>query len=291
MAYYEQLMKVNIAEAVQRMGLKMDYDGKVRIPYHLELESPWIEQGACPKRECLLWKDIFFDNFRVIHPGCMSCWKTYYVPQSVKELFEIYEIQKDNAQHGIVPSCKCGVETRPYTGRLGGYGAFWYNPLGCGLEEARKNTEKLSAVYKRKLLLKRGCTEMEQYTIRNYRKPSSEWVDFLKPSKEKLQILDLTFLVDPTYRTKRRPIALRLKTEALWIRYAFEHGDKTYREYTDGPMAPTLEQYRNSIHNEKDIDDGTVWEQYRTTGINQERVGGLDGKQEKALITSLEGIE
>ena len=290
MSLYENLQKVNIADAVKNLGLAMDYDGKVRIKHKLMIDSPWIEKPPCADRNCLLWKDIFFDHFRVIHPGCMSCWKTYCFPETVKELFEIYELQKDNEAHGIMSSCKCGVETRPYTGQLGGYAAFWYNPLGCGLEKARENTQRLSEIYKRPLLLKRGCTEMEQYTIRTYRKDSSEWEKFLEPSKAKLEILELTFEVDKKELFKPKPLSVVFQTLGHWIRYAFEHGDMTYLEFTDHPLKPVLRQYMDSIDKGKEIDDGYLWNDYRKHGINKERVGGVDGKQEQALLTSLEGL-
>lgn len=287
MAHFEKLMKVNIADAVQAMGLKMSYSGKVNIPYHLELDNAWIEQGACPNRECLLWKDIIFEKFNIIHPGCVSCWKTFYRPKNLKELYEIYELQKRNAEHGIVPSCKCGIETRPYVGGLGGYGAFWYNSLGCGLDQARENTKQLSEVYGKELQLKRGCTEMEQFTIGRLGMDSTKWNDLIEIAKEKLSILELTFEVDTEYRRHPRPLALRIKTETRWIRWAAEHGDLTYLDFVDQALIPSLHIYTKSIDRGRDIDDGAIWNHYRRYGANDERVGGTHGKQEKALIAEL----
>lgn len=289
MGYYEKLGKINIAEAVQAMGLRMDYDGKVRVPYHLELDNAWIEQGFCPKRHCLLWKDFMFDKFQVIHPGCVSCWKTYCKPKDLKELFRIYEIQKTEKKRGIVPACKCGIETRSYSGNLGGYGAFWYNTLGCGLKKARENTERLSEVYGIELFLKRGCTEMEQFTISRLGKDSSEWGEIWEYGKEKLKILELTFLIDMGYK-KARPLPLVLKTEKRWIDWAIQHGDMTYLDFCDGRKIPELRQYFGSIDKAEEIDDGTIWRDYYRCGVDEERIGGVHGKQEETLLTSLEGL-
>lgn len=288
MSYYEKLSKVNIAEAVQAMGFKMDFDGRVRIPYHLDLQTPWIEQGICKDRNCFLWKGIMFDNFKVIHPGCMSCWKIFYIPKNLKDLFDVYEIQKSQSFASIVPSCKCGIETRNYTGRLGGYGAFWYNPLGCGLEKARENTAKLSEIYKRKLRLKRGCTEMEQFTITRLGLDSSRWEELLDIARQKLEIIEATFDINPLERSVKRPLSLRLKTEKWWIEWAADHGDMTYLEFVDKPFIPSLRMYENSIDRGKEIDDGYLWNYYKKHGLRKDIDDKCSRGTEETLIATLE---
>ncbi len=287
MGHYEKLMKLNIADAVEAMGLKMDYDGRVNIPYSLKLKTAWIEQGNCPDRLCLLWLDIFFTHFQVIHPGCMSCWKIFYKPKTLRELYDIYEMQKHNEAHGVVPSCKCGIETRPYSGNLGGYGAFWYNPLGCGLDQARENLGRLKQIYGKKLLLKRGCTEMEQFTIQRLGVDSTKWDQLLLPSAEKLKVLEEVFFTNPNYRNENRPLPVILKTEASWIRHAAHHGDLTYLDFTDGKLIPSLHIYGDSIDRGKDIDDGHIWRHYNEQKSTTKADGGKGSKSKKAIFTKL----
>lgn len=290
MGKYEDLVSGNLVKAIKAMGLRMGYDGKVNVPYHLELETPWIEQGACPDRECLLWKDIIFENFRVIHPGCMSCWKIYYFPETVEELFDVYEQQKSQSFSRIVPSCKCGIETRGYSGHLGGYAAFWYNPLGCGLKQARENTKRLSELYQKELRLKRGCTEMEQFTINKFGADSTRWNRMIELTKEKLERLEDLFIVDTAYRKERRPEALRRDTEQRWIEYAAQHGDQTYLKFTDGKLVPELKTYHGSIDTEKEIDDGFIWKYYLKHRC-QDSNGGESRGEKKVLIANLEEAE
>jgi len=288
MARYEELMRQNIADAVQAMRLKMDYDGTVTIPYALELDNNWIEQGIDPERNCLLWLNIFFEHFRVIHPGCMSCWKIFYKPATLRELYEIYDLQKKGIWKGIVPSCKCGIENRPYSGNLGGYAAFWYNPLGCGLRKARENLKKLRKIFGKDLQLKRGCTEMEQFTVSHLGMDSSRWNELIPAAKKKLEMLERTFRVDDSYKRYNRPMPVKVKTEAAWIRHAAHHGDLTYLSYVEKALIPSLHMYRNSIDRERDIDDGYIWKQYSKSKSGSKSGGSRDdGKQEEAIFTEL----
>jgi hypothetical protein len=51
------------------------------------------------------------------------------VVPTLKELFKVLDYQQSHEDN-----CKCGVEKRVYTGKLGSYGAYWYAPMKEGLE-------------------------------------------------------------------------------------------------------------------------------------------------------------
>lgn len=286
MGLYEDNAKINIIPQIKNTSLKIDLDGKVRIPRTMKFRhNPWIENDVCQDRNCNLWLDVYFKLYHVIPRGCMACWKTYYIPKSLEELFEVHKFQQDKSMKVVPIPAKCGIETRPYSGRLGGYAAFWYNPLGCGLSEARRNTYKLGTALGKELSLKRGCTEMEQYSIRNFALKSDDW-DKLRTSLMDMKeaLLDATFVVEGQ-PLRKTPTALQIDIIQTWIEHAVEHGDMTYRQYTDQDLIPKLMQYSNSIHNIKDFPNE------RSNWITkQEGNSGDTCKEESLRIETLEAV-
>lgn len=284
MGLYESLKKMNVVEAIRATGYKMDLDGKVRIPLKGDTDGVWLSRTKDPQRECIKWLSVYFQYFKVIHPGCMSCWKIFYFPRTVEELFEIHEKQKEH-KLGRIANCKCGIETRAYSGRLGGYAAFWYNKLGCGLDKAREVCKQLGEEYQLPLKLKRGCTEMEQFTINHLGLDSSEWDRLLEPARHKLTLLEHIFELDESkIPVQTQMVVNDIKTR--WIEFAAEHGDMTYRKFVDKEFFPQLKEYSSSIDRGRDIDDGRIWRDYKKFGIGEELTCKQNG--EPKIITSFE---
>lgn len=255
MALYEELARINILGAIKGR-FKMNTDGRIPITLTMDLNQVWINNGRDPNRECILWLWTFFKYYSVLPSHCLCCWKTYCAPESLRELMEIHKFQQEDSRTFADISCKCGIEIRPFSGGLGQYRAFWYNPLSGGLAQARKNTHTLSEALGRKLFLKRGCTEMEQFTRAAFNKGSDSWEDVVNAGmKFKQELLESTFFIDGEMPNKL-PKALEVDILQRWIEFAAEHGDQTYLDFVDKPFFPKLTQYIGSIHNPKDFPGG-----------------------------------
>lgn len=152
---------------------------------------------------------------------------------------------------------KCGVERRPYTGNAGGYAAFWYSPLPCGLGIARKvrdHVEQRIAGEVRKeplkegeVIVKRGCTEFEcTYS------PSDKWEEIARMYNWE-QKLPRIMSIAPKM-TKQRvnggseyPVT-EIRNKREWIEHAVAYGDKTYLRYTNGPLTTKPLNYKYTTH-------------------------------------------
>ena len=242
MALYEELARVDVISPVINLlksgKFAMDWDGKIKPEERVPFDRYWITNVFCPDRKCHLWAPIYFNKYRIIPKGCRSCWKVVLNPKTLRELFDVMNIQNNMK----IPA-KTGLELRPYTGNVGGYGAYWYAPLADGLEGGRKMFKKLSEKFDRKdLILKRGCTEME---LKYY--PSSIWDDFREGWDLKEALLDATYECVKERPTKE-PGAYITYTMMQWIEWAFEHGDQTYRDYTDQDFKLAYELYHHGGH-------------------------------------------
>lgn len=257
MALYEKLVEFDLIPRILDMGLRLEWDGTVKVesPYP-DPRNRWIEAKVCEDRLCGLWLHIFFSYFQLVPTHCMGCWKIFYAPKTIKELFEIHKIQVDS--NFDLPS-KCGLELRSITGGIGGYRAFWYNPLGCKLEEARANCARVEKLLGgRKVQLKRGCTEMEVRTRRFFGIGSDDWGKLINPKSMDLQkLLEETFI--PCYEHHINPPLLWRHIKRKWIEFAMEHarvtGDTTYKELIE-PSSDLIDvvTYLGSIHRSKDYE-------------------------------------
>lgn len=210
-----------------------------------ELDSPWIVVPDS-QRECLIPHSFLLPYFNIIAQDCFDCWKCVYRPPTLKKLFEVFEFQQ---KRGI--SAKCGIERRGYSGHKGGYGAFWYVPLGSGLKEAREYTKDLNKQLSgigASVFLKRGCTEFE-----NVFGPSDKWDHLREPFAEFEKGLRKYIVVENevplnTEAGKER----ELDVIQRWIIHAAEHGDPTYLEYKEKPFWAPSVTYNGSSHREED---------------------------------------
>lgn len=239
MSLYEELKQIEIISPVLSLlksgKLKMDWDGKIRLEERVPFDRYWITNVFCPDRMCQIWTPIYFKRYGIIPKGCRNCWKVVLKPKTLRSLMEVNSIQKSLG----IPS-KCGLELRPYTGNVGGYGAYWYAPLDGGLEAGREMFVKLRKEFpSESLILKRGCTEMEMLV-----QPSSSWDKYADEWDFKEGLLNTTFVCESERPTKE-PTAYVTYTLMQWIEWAFEHGDETYRDFTDHSFELVYELYQH----------------------------------------------
>jgi len=201
--------------------------------------EPWIF-GLWPRdRTCELWYQIYFIFYSFIPKGCLGCWKVVYRPKTVVALMKIHDLQYGKHRKQGIYS-KCGMESRKFVSGL--YNAFWYAPLGCGLEDARKFHKKVARDIRdrvgiqAKVILKHGCTEMEQFTIRAFGVGSDKWDELYEKLKwEKLEKrLEGKYRIDNEEKIYRPQDLERDHQKRKCVEWACSWGDETYLQLTNG---------------------------------------------------------
>jgi len=282
---YQRLSASNIlAPIMQRIkagAFEISPDHKIHLDGSILPERPWLTHMVDLERKCGKWHEVYFRYYSIIPEGCRNCWKIVFKPETVTELFQLRDLQRT-----MDISSKCGIETRGFTGNRGGYAGFWYVPLNAGLKGAREMhafvDAKIQARFgresKRVVRLKRGCTEMENYTLKMLNVGSNKWdeIAIRMNMNEKEQLLD-TIFVDPIV-IESVPTMCEINTEQLFIDFAFEYGDLSYLEHTGGiPHMPPLVFYEDSNHKHQDFK--STW---RNNGPNIDR---LDNAEDELLGT------
>ena len=239
MGYYEELVDRTIALPIIDLfkGYGLTTEGEKIGPAlfrPLKYDTPWIWSGHCQSRICGVWREIYFNRYGFISRNCFRCWKIVVRMNTLVELYKIYELQKQLAESDSKTyNGKCGAELRPYCLGKGRYAAFWYGSMrnNDGLTEARelahdirrriRETEETRHL---KVILKRGCTEMEKKAG-----PSNLWTypDSLHDYEDEL---DRSFSI-PDNNNEEQPKWLRDFIETQW----FQHARNTYD--------PTLSQF------------------------------------------------
>ena len=248
MALYDELAEIDIVTPILR-DHKIRYTKEGDPVIALEsvyVDSPWIHHRVYGGRQCSLWH-IYFNKYGIVPLGCRSCWKVVMAIKTLDQLMHIKEVQKTSKYN-----CKCGLETRPVTGGLGEYRAFWYAPLNAGLAGGREMFKDLQKQFPGvKIILKRGCTEFES---RYY--PSGSW-DVLAEEQHwnlKEELLNTLFAVQET-RDKGTPSVIEPSVIRKWIEWAYEHhkatGDQSCFKYMEeAPIKPPM-TYHSSQHEAK----------------------------------------
>ena len=189
--------------------------------------TPWCHAKHCPGTHCSLDHQIIFDSYHIIHPRCMSCWKTVVTPKNFDELMIWYNIQN----HGEINFAgKCGIELRDYTPKF--YGAYHY---ARSLEEGREQYEVVKKLAKKYLskktaegvLLKRACTEFEMI-----KGPSHSWHLTVKDEKI-IEMID-QYVAFPLVNTDQNKIIAHPHVQLRWLLWAHANGDMSYKKYNGG---------------------------------------------------------
>jgi hypothetical protein len=186
---------------------------------------PWIFiNNDARMKFCWFWNQICTQVFNIIPSNCrFNCWKIVIKPNNVKELFECYDILKQ-----IDLPSKIGMDLRDYT--HGAWAGFVYNDT---LEEGRSHFKQVRAALPKKVpvILKRGCTEMEQI------KPSNTWNEMAEKDLDTEKKLMDRFSFDERHFTQGKWQKEEIKEN--WIKHAIKIGDPTAREtaekYSDDP--------------------------------------------------------
>jgi len=231
MNQYETLSKADLITKLKPMfdkgALHLRNDGKIDQDTRLTYNSPWIHQRIAPNRNCGLYH-IYYNHFGFIHSRCQECWKVVVRPRTLSELDKLRQIQKK-----LDTPSKCGIEKRDTV--CGLYGGYFYND---SLEKGRDCYKLVRATISPEItvLLKRGCTEFEiggepsdLWEVTEDQKELEEYLnDWVVSNVEKLPQPD--HLKDTVFRS--------------WIHWAYQHGDMTYLDYTDGkPLFPPYKTY------------------------------------------------
>jgi hypothetical protein len=259
MALYHELAAIDVIDPILHLRQSIPATNpKIMLDSAINLPHPWIHSGERKDRNCGRFT-FYFNNYKFIPRNCRLCWKITFHPRTLKEAFDTIDLQR---KQGF--SAKVGMEKRDYTQCKGGYSAFWYCPLGCGLDRARARFEEVRKFVDEGLgretgmILKRGCTEFERHF------GASDGWDALARKEgwdRKEDLLDAVFEDDGYWKHAHHPSFVEVNTRLHMIHWAFEShkltGDETFKEYVGGDVLPPLLTYHNSIHSEKDFPE--VW--------------------------------
>jgi len=236
----EDLLRPIIGFLQRSSNYHLGEDGMVHTTmWGVEPDTPWVHNYSDPKKDCGLWHHIMFDLYGFIPTLCMECWKIVVIMDTVEQLFDMDEMQRELGEFS-----KCGIEVRDYTPRL--YGAYFYND---SIEQGQERYHQVVAAMKKrpilaslleekdeddfpkKIILKRGCTEFE----RKFPK-SNNWVATEEQVEMEKRIIAL---FDRDFPLSHQLLNQKPHVYRKWIEYAASHGDKTYLKFNDGkPLFP-----------------------------------------------------
>jgi len=201
----------------------------------IEPKSPWVFSGsqkgfdAGNRLFCDLWF-LWSRIYNFIPRHCMNCWKITFHPRNLKETILTWEVQ----QEMNLPS-KVGMELRKYVPGL--WSAFWYAneeelPVEARLlrKEVERKVLEVLPVSTTKIILKRGCTEMEHRFG-----PSNAWKS--APQADKVED-ELNALFDWNETYYPQPENLKVNILRSWVEYAWANGDQSVWEYADKASFP-----------------------------------------------------
>lgn len=248
MKLYEKLLGVDPIQRVENLvdqgAFDLDENSNIIVPGVAYFANhAWVHTAKDTQRRCMKWYQIYWAKYGLISAGCHGCFKVVVRPLTLKQLFGVYEVQ----QRMGLPA-KCGIERRQNSRGL--YRGFWYAPLSQGLEGGRDLYKKVRTKLKQsgldlKMILKRGCTEMEQA-----RGASDQW-EYTPQMAMYEDVLDAVIVEMPT--SKHTPKVLDMHIQRKWIEWAWEMGDPTVWEYASKDSFPSAVTYHDSIHSPKDF--------------------------------------
>ena len=223
-----------------RAGYTINEKGLLEAKPLMSLETPWVHSVMDKKRNCNLWHKVFFDLLGILPSKCMECWKVVVRPSTLVDLFNLYELQMKMGR----PS-KCGAETRPTV--FGLYGGYFYNDSQREGYTCLKTLQRLLPKYLENpdtpVFLKRACTEFEmKYGA------SNKWT--IPPEQEVFEN-QVETMIDPDSilggENTPQPEAIQVHVMKGWIQWAYQNGDSSYLNFTDGkPLYPAYVKYTES---------------------------------------------
>ena len=241
MENYVDLLKedwIQYFEEEMNLGkVKIDASGRFYGVQILSKNNPWVFNKCLsvdkPMNICNQAHDYFNRQMNFIHSYCHRCYKVVVMPTTVKQLFQLCDLQKE-----IDIPAKCGIEVRNYVPRL--YGGYFYNR---GVENGRDCYKRIKKLVHEQIspditvILKRGCTEFEM----KYG-PSDQWklVDGQEAREKRFAEL-YHEEISPKVPNPEYLIAYKKRT---WLHWASDHFDETVLEFTGGQWLQQGVYYR-----------------------------------------------
>jgi hypothetical protein len=222
-------------------GFVVRPDGRLTRQSHAAWDTPWIHQHNFEQKECERWHSLWFPITHKVPSYCKNCWKVVVDIPTVKELFDLYELQK-----GLGHPCKCGIELRPTDARR--YGGYFYS---WGKEEGLACYQKVRQAVNEQIgehinvFLKCACSEYEIECG-----PPDDWE--VTPQQLKVEQMFKNYVVTSDVKFPQHPHMIAY-VMLKWLHHAAHIGDMTYKECTNGqPILLTMKTYH------KEIEDGTM---------------------------------
>lgn len=204
--------------------------GRVTCSTGMKWDVPWIYPNPNPNMHCIFNFNLY-EMVRIVPRYCRDCFKVVIRPNTVAQLIRLYELMTTKfISLGLY--CKCGIEERKYV--HGNYGGYQYNRGLKQGKERYKTIRNMIDLYIGSdvgVILKRGCTEMELNTGPSKKYVVPEWADELEDKI--MEVVELPKKNLPT------PKFLAAHVIRKWLEFAWDRGDKTCLEFSDGiPIFP-----------------------------------------------------
>jgi len=250
MSYYSDLKRKDIIGWVTRL-LKSntlnlrESDGRFIPNLRVTWDTPWVHCKPSYSMNCNLWKDILFQHIVQLNlprdkwfapMGCQDCYKVAVRPKTLQQLFALESLET----RLNLPS-KAGIELRKEV--RGGYGGYFYNrglPNGLNCyklvrKEVDNDPDLGPGV---KVLLKRGCTEMEHGVG-----PSDKWAITQEQINIEVIFAQKFVMDSQVLRQSEHEVDAVHK---LWIDFAWSHDDPTVDQYVGNePPYPDYVTYHH----------------------------------------------
>jgi len=208
--------------------IKLD-DNRYKATKSASITVPWLfvnmVSSLTAKEKCYQYHEFYLRKLGVIPLICHECYKVVVEPRTVKELFELHELQKKL----MIPS-KCGIEERAYVPRL--YGGYFYTK---GLKSGRECYELVRKRVSERIAiaipvsLKKGCTEFEAQFG-----PSDKWQILKDQDKLEAEFDKRYFEENSDSIEQDTDLVSHIKIK--WCQFAAtaKPPDLTYKEFTGG---------------------------------------------------------
>lgn len=240
MGLYEEIRRDSLIEPIlpelKKMIYVWDKTGEHIIPgpfQNIKYDVPWIWVGHDPSRICRVWLEIYFKKYGFVSRNCFNCYKIVVRLNHFEDLIKLHAMQIALKKSDDRFNGKCGMELRPFAQWKGRYAGFWYTPMigDKVLEVAKEMTTIVKKWVKDQVnkdlevILKRGCTEMEEKFG-----SSEKWKyeDAFNPFEDQLDELIQIPPNDPDQPKQLKNIIL-----GQWMEHAFVTGDPTIKKFCD----------------------------------------------------------
>lgn len=209
---------------------------------------PWYYVNNDPERVNLCRSlQTIFETLDFIPSFCLGCWKVVVSPNTLRQLYQLKDLQEQMAKDNPKCWCKCGVEVRHFTaGRL--YGGYFYtNSKEAGLERWREVRTLVDQHIGEdvSVILKRYCSEYEQ----KFGDPEK----YEQPLKAKPQEIMFLGMLDRDTPEHHQPDWALLQVEQTWILHGWRYGTPEDRkqieeDHNEGkPLYPSSRTYNPEV--------------------------------------------